>query len=237
MPTREYPLGTSLWIYRRDGRRRRKLAGFALLERTSRGLYVFWFHQMTRRRVSIGSVLVLNHKAFGLTMVFRRLSIRTLSDVTSFGQPGHGGGEEIYLPRNMTITPQGFIYVSDEFNHRVKAFSIDPDNGFQVSLIQTLGHQESGDYVQAGPIIRGVDKDYGTDSTYYDDYAGDPAVRQTPVSGLRPALPARSANCRGQSVASDPRSVTANETTDPALNRCQGVPTCRQPPVPHPSVQ
>ncbi|MBF5057455.1 NHL repeat containing protein [Alcanivorax sp. 521-1] len=97
--------------------------------------------------------------------------------VTSIGQPGHGGGEDLYLPRNMTITPQGFIYVSDEFNHRVKAFSIDPDNGYQVSLIQTLGHQESGDYVQAGPIIRGVDKNYGSDSTHYDDYAGEPAKR------------------------------------------------------------
>lgn len=98
--------------------------------------------------------------------------------VTSIGQPGHGGGEDLYLPRNMTITPQGFIYVSDEFNHRVKAFSIDPDNGYQVSLIQTLGHQDgSGRYVGAGPRIRGVDKDYGTDSTYYDDYAGDPAKR------------------------------------------------------------
>lgn len=98
--------------------------------------------------------------------------------VTSFGQPGHGGGEEIYLPRNMTITPQGFIYVSDEFNHRVKAFRIDPDNGYQVSLIQTLGHQNgSGDYVDAGPIIRGVDKNYGSDSTNYDDYAGEPDKR------------------------------------------------------------
>ena len=97
--------------------------------------------------------------------------------VTSIGRPGHGGGEDLYLPRNMTITPQGFIYVSDEFNHRVKAFSIDPDNGYQVSLIQTLGHQESGDYVQAGPIIRGVDKNYGSDSTHYDDYAGEPAKR------------------------------------------------------------
>ena len=97
--------------------------------------------------------------------------------VTSIGQPGHGGGEDLYLPRNMTITPQGFIYVSDEFNHRVKAFGIDPDNGYQVSLIQTLGHQEGGDYVGAGPIIRGVDKDYGSDSTHYDDYAGEPAKR------------------------------------------------------------
>ncbi len=98
--------------------------------------------------------------------------------VTSIGQPGHGGGEDLYLPRNMTITPQGFIYVSDEFNHRVKAFSIDPDNGYQVSLIQTLGHQDAGgDYVGAGPIIRGVDKNYGSDSTHYDDYAGEPAKR------------------------------------------------------------
>ncbi|WP_346838012.1 NHL repeat-containing protein [Microbulbifer sp. SAOS-129_SWC] len=98
--------------------------------------------------------------------------------VTSFGQPGHGGGEDIYLPRNMVITPQGFIYVSDEFNHRVKAFSIDPDNGYQVTLLQTLGYQDgSGKYVEAGPIIRGVDKDYGSDSTDYDDYAGEPDKR------------------------------------------------------------
>ncbi|WP_237057372.1 NHL repeat-containing protein [Microbulbifer sediminum] len=96
--------------------------------------------------------------------------------VTSFGQPGHGGGEDIYLPRNMVITPQGFIYVSDEFNHRVKAFRIDPDNGYQVSLLQTLGYQDgSGQYVGAGPIIRGVDKDFGSDSSNYDDYAGEPA--------------------------------------------------------------
>ncbi|MCW8126219.1 NHL repeat-containing protein [Microbulbifer halophilus] len=100
--------------------------------------------------------------------------------VTSFGQPGHGhgGGEDIYLPRNMVITPQGFIYVSDEFNHRVKAFTIDPDNGYQVDLIQTLGHRDAnGDYLGAGPIIRGVDKNYGTDSTHYDDYAGEPDKR------------------------------------------------------------
>jgi len=98
--------------------------------------------------------------------------------VTSIGQPGHGGGEDLYLPRNMTITPQGFIYVSDEFNHRVKAFTLDPDNGYQVTLIQTVGYQDgSGHYVGAGPVIRGVDKDYGTDSTHYDDYAGEPAKR------------------------------------------------------------
>ncbi|MCE7524984.1 NHL repeat-containing protein [Alloalcanivorax xenomutans] len=98
--------------------------------------------------------------------------------VTSIGQPGHGGGEDLYLPRNMTITPQGFIYVSDEFNHRIKAFSIDPDNNYQVSLIQTVGWQDgSGQYVGAGPILRGVDKNYGTDSTHYDDYAGEPEKR------------------------------------------------------------
>ncbi|HBL86494.1 MAG TPA: hypothetical protein DD399_05840, partial [Alcanivorax sp.] len=49
---------------------------------------------------------------------------------------------------------------------------------YQVSLIQTLGHQNgSGDYVDAGPIIRGVDKNYGSDSTHYDDYAGQPDKR------------------------------------------------------------
>lgn len=98
--------------------------------------------------------------------------------VTSLGQEGSGGGTDLHLPRNMTITPQGFIYVSDEFNHRIKAFRIDPDNGYQVTLIQTLGHQDgSGHYIGAGPIIRGVDKDYGADSTHYDDYAGEPAKR------------------------------------------------------------
>ncbi|MBB1486682.1 NHL repeat-containing protein [Oceanospirillum sediminis] len=95
--------------------------------------------------------------------------------VTSIGQKGHGGGEDLTLPRNLTITPEGFLYISDEFNHRLKVFSIDPDNNYQVTLVQTLGHQDSqGNYVGAGPIIKGVDKNYGTDSTWYDDYAGEP---------------------------------------------------------------
>ncbi|WP_101675224.1 NHL repeat-containing protein [Alloalcanivorax mobilis] len=98
--------------------------------------------------------------------------------VTSIGQEGSGGGTDLHLPRNMTITPQGFIYVSDEFNHRIKSFRIDPDNGYQATLIETLGYQNgSGDYVGAGPILRGVDKDYGSDSSHYDDYAGEPAKR------------------------------------------------------------
>lgn len=36
----------------------------------------------------------------------------------------------------------------------------------------------SGGYVGAGPIIRGVDKNYGSDSTNYDGYAGEPAKRE-----------------------------------------------------------
>ncbi len=95
--------------------------------------------------------------------------------VTSIGQKGHGSGEDLTLPRNLTITPEGFLYISDEFNHRLKVFSIDPDNNYQVTLVQTLGFQDgNGDYQGAGPIIKGVDKNYGTDSTYYDDYAGEP---------------------------------------------------------------
>lgn len=98
--------------------------------------------------------------------------------VTSIGQKGSGGGTDLRMPRNMTITPQGFIYVADEFNHRIKALRIDPDNGYQASLIQTLGWQDGGgDYVGAGPIIRGVDKDYGDNSSDYDDYSSAPAKR------------------------------------------------------------
>ncbi len=97
--------------------------------------------------------------------------------VTSIGTKGTGGGDELKLPRNMVITPQGFIYVSDEFNHRIKAFRIDPDLAYQVTLVQTLGWQQGGSYVPAGPIIRGVDKNYGSNSTHYDDYASDPDKR------------------------------------------------------------
>ncbi len=94
--------------------------------------------------------------------------------VASFGHEGHAGGDELKLPRNLVVTPNGYMYVSDEFNHRVKGFALDPTT-YTASLVTTLGWQNSsGDYVPAGPIIRGVDKDYGTDSTSYDDYAGQP---------------------------------------------------------------
>lgn len=99
--------------------------------------------------------------------------------VTSFGQKGTGAGTDLHLPRNMVVTPQGYIYVSDEFNDRIKAFEIDPDNGYQVSLIETRGWQDaSGHYEGAGPVLNGVDKDYGTDSANYDDYAGEPKKLQ-----------------------------------------------------------
>ncbi|ADG87142.1 hypothetical protein TBS_28520 [Thermobispora bispora] len=89
--------------------------------------------------------------------------------VTSFGQEGHGGGADLKLPRNMTVTPDGLLYVSDEFNHRIKGFRIDPDT-WTATLVTTVGSQ-------GGPIIPGTDKDYGTDSTHYDDYAGEPLKR------------------------------------------------------------
>lgn len=92
--------------------------------------------------------------------------------VTSIGQTGHGWGEDLMLPRNLTVTPQGFLYVSDEFNHRLKVFRMHPDNQYQVSMVQTLGWQNAqGIYQPAGAIVRGVDKDYGTGSNYYDDYS------------------------------------------------------------------
>src|SRR5690554_5667639 len=99
--------------------------------------------------------------------------------VTSIGQPGHGGGTDLTLPRNLTVTPQGFMYVSDEFNHRVKVFRIDPDNQYQATLIQTLGSKDGqSTYQAAGPIIRGVDKNYGVDSSHYDDYSSSPEKRE-----------------------------------------------------------
>jgi hypothetical protein len=99
--------------------------------------------------------------------------------VTSIGQPGHGGGTDLTLPRNLTVTPQGFLYVSDEFNHRVKVIRIDPDNQYQATLIQTLGSKDGqGTYQAAGPIIRGVDKNYGVDSAHYDDYSSSPEKRE-----------------------------------------------------------
>lgn len=98
--------------------------------------------------------------------------------VNSFGTKGTGTGMELTLPRNMVITPQGFVYVSDEFNHRLKVFRIEPDNSYQATLIQTLGWQDgSGRHVAAGPIIRGVDRNYGSNSTHYEDYASAPQKR------------------------------------------------------------
>lgn len=94
--------------------------------------------------------------------------------VNSFGQEGSGGGTDLKLPRNLVVTPSGFAYVSDEFNHRVKGFRFDP-NTYTAQLVTTLGWTDaSGNYVPAGPIIRGVDKNYGTDSMMYDDYVGAP---------------------------------------------------------------
>lgn len=102
--------------------------------------------------------------------------------VTSFGVKGTGGGLELQVPRNLVVTPQGWIYVSDEFNHRIKGFRIDPDAGYSVTCIATLGVQDgAGDYIPAGPIIPGVDKDYGADSTNYSSYASQPEK----VSGFR----------------------------------------------------
>jgi len=94
--------------------------------------------------------------------------------VTSFGQEGQGGGDQLKLPRNLVVTPDGYLYVSDEFNHRLKGFRLDPET-YTATLITTRGWQDpTGAYVPAGPIIVGVDKDYGADSAYYDDYAGSP---------------------------------------------------------------
>ncbi|MEU8796325.1 NHL repeat-containing protein [Spirillospora sp. NPDC048819] len=89
--------------------------------------------------------------------------------VTSFGQEGTGGGDDLKLPRNMAVTPGGLLYVSDEFNHRVKGFRIDPVT-WGLTPVATVGSK-------GGPILPGQDKDYGTDSTHYDDYAGQPLKR------------------------------------------------------------
>jgi len=98
--------------------------------------------------------------------------------VTSFGSKGSGGGLELTLPRNLVVTPQGYAYISDEFNHRVKVFRLNPDQGYQATLIQTLGWQDdAGHPVAAGPILNGVDKNYGTPSQYYDNYASSPNKR------------------------------------------------------------
>jgi len=98
--------------------------------------------------------------------------------VTSFGSHGSGGGQELTLPRNLVVTPQGYAYVSDEFNHRIKVFKLNPNQGYQATLVQTLGWQDSnGHPVGAGPILRGVDKDYGTNSSNYDNYANAPDKR------------------------------------------------------------
>lgn len=97
--------------------------------------------------------------------------------VQSFGQEGSGSGNQLRMPRNMTMTPQGFIYVSDEFNNRVKAFRMNPDTGYGVTLLATYGWQDTTGHIAAGPIVPGVDLDYGTDSANYDDYAGSPEKR------------------------------------------------------------
>ena len=97
--------------------------------------------------------------------------------VQSFGQPGSGAGEQLSMPRNLVVTPQGFIYVADEFNNRIKAFRMNPDAGYGVTLLASYGWQDNGRHVGAGPIVPCVDRDYGADSTYYDDYADSPAKR------------------------------------------------------------
>ena len=97
--------------------------------------------------------------------------------VQSFGQPGDGGGTELLMPRNLVVTPQGFIYVADEFNNRIKAFRMDPDAGYAVTLVGTYGWQENGKYVGTGPIVPGVDRDYGANSSNYEDYAAAPEKR------------------------------------------------------------
>ncbi|MCP1711737.1 acyl-CoA synthetase (AMP-forming)/AMP-acid ligase II [Kerstersia gyiorum] len=112
------------------------------------------------------------------------LFFRTVADnadtfqyVTAFGTPGSGAGDALQMPRNVVITPQGYMVVSDEFNHRIKVFRLDPDQGYQATLLQTLGWQDaSGHPAGAGPIIRGTDRDYGAPSSNYDDYAADLAA-------------------------------------------------------------
>ncbi|MCH4272065.1 NHL repeat-containing protein [Kerstersia gyiorum] len=113
------------------------------------------------------------------------LFFRTVADnadtfqyVAAFGTPGSGAGDALQMPRNVVITPQGYMVVSDEFNHRIKVFRLDPDQDYQAALVQTLGWQDaSGHPAGAGPIIRGTDRDYGTPSSNYDDYAAAPEKR------------------------------------------------------------
>ncbi|MBI3523026.1 MAG: hypothetical protein HY066_00645 [Betaproteobacteria bacterium] len=102
--------------------------------------------------------------------------------VNSFGVKGSGTGTELNVPRNMVVTPQGLIYVSDEFNNRIKGFRINPNAAYAVTYITTVGWQGgTGLYIPTGPIIKGVDKDYGADSTNYASYSGQPEK----ISGFR----------------------------------------------------
>lgn len=94
--------------------------------------------------------------------------------VTSIGVPGHGGGEQLQVPRNVAVLPQGLVYVADEFNHRIKGFLIDPST-LAVSHVATAGWRDAnGRHVGAGPILPGQDKAWGSDSTHYDDYSDSP---------------------------------------------------------------
>lgn len=102
--------------------------------------------------------------------------------VTSFGSHGSGGGLDLAVPRNMVVTPQGWVYVSDEFNSRIKGFRLNPDAAYAVTPVTTLGWQDAdGHYVPTGPIVPGVDKDFGADSDNYTSYAGQPEK----VAGFR----------------------------------------------------
>ncbi len=101
--------------------------------------------------------------------------------VNSFGQKGTGGGNDLLLPRNLVVTPNGYVYISDEFNHRVKGFRLDPAT-YTATLVTTWGWQNSsGLHIPSGPIVPGVDKNYGQDSTNYDDYVGSPEK----IQGMR----------------------------------------------------
>lgn len=93
--------------------------------------------------------------------------------VTSIGEPGDGAGEEMTLPRNLAVLPQGLLVVSDEFNHRIKAFELDPET-WSATLVGVEGHHEAGVYRPAGPILPGQDRHFGADSENYDDYADNP---------------------------------------------------------------
>ena len=94
--------------------------------------------------------------------------------IASFDHKGHGGGDELYVPRNLVVRPNDYMYVSDEFNDRMKAFAID-SSAYAAALIATIRWQNaSGKYVPAGPIVWGIDKDYSINFTYYDDYADNP---------------------------------------------------------------